>query len=452
MPRARIPFFAVVVLAATAAPALAAWEPPQAVTRQGSEGRSPAVAVSSAGDAALAWVNGSWRRRSIAVSTRGRDGTWDSPVRVSPREGVAIDPAVAVDGSGRVMVAWRQTVGRQTLRIDGRTVTSDIWVTQARRRDSFGIWGPIVTLSPSRLKVGPPVLAMDDGGGAVVAWHWGTGTSPLREGFVGQVQAATFEAGQWSAARRVSGVAGCRQERRPDLATGPAGHTVLWWQCDVRGGSRSFAVSRSPQDRDWSARREMPFRTAGDRNADMGVGADGTVVAISAERGGPVRWWRGAITADGVSLAALPVPPAATSGTGGGAGVDISVPADVSALSGWRGSTGAVRVAPVAAVLGAGSPVTLSRQGGAPQIAASGARRGVAAWLEPVGGRGERGVMASTRDGEGIWSQVRRISLTGPIASSSSPRLAVSPRGLALVAWQRTVDGKPVVERAAHTP
>lgn len=453
MVRALTPSILVAALVFGAAPLAAAeWSAPERVSPEGSEGRSPAVAVGPSETAAVAWVHGSWRQRTIAVAVRDADGRWDRPVRVSRRGGLAIDPQVAVDAAGRVTVVWRQTAGRQTLRIGGRRVVRRVWVAQARRRDADGGWGPVVTLSPPRLKVGAPSLGVDDDGRAVVAWHWGTGSSPLRSGFVGQVQVATFDGAAWSRPRRVSGVGACREERRPAVAVGPAGHAVVRWQCDVRGGSTTFAVARTPGASEWSTRRELPFRTAGDQNADLGVGADGTVVAISAARGGAVRWWRGAVTMAGVSLAALPVARAAESAGGGGRAVRISVPADSGALSVWRGPDDAVRAAPVAPMLGAGTPVTLARNGSHARIAAAGARRGVAAWLEPVGPDGELGVMASIRGGDGVWSSIRRVSPLGRIGAAASPRLAGGWRGSALVAWQRTVDGRPVVERAEYRP
>lgn len=453
MLRALTPGLATLALAVAASPALGAWGAPESVTPEGAEGRMPAVAVGAAGNAALAWVHGSWRARAIAITVRGPGGRWDSPVRISPRGGIAIDPSVAVDASGRVLAVWRQTAGTQRLSIDGRVRTRTVWVVQARRRDADGIWGPIVTLSPRRLKVGAPALAVDAAGDAVVVWHWGTGTSPRLSGFVGQVQLATLDAGVWSPARRISGVGACREERRPDVAMGPAGHAVAWWQCDVRGGSTAFGVARLPGDSQWSPQRELPFRTAGDQNADLGVSADGTVVAISAARGGAVRWWRGTVARSGVSLASLPRSPAFEGSGGGGMAVSISVAQDADALSGWHGATGQVRVAPVAAALGAGAPVTLARTGTGVRIAAAADRRGVAAWVEPAGAGGrDAAVMASTRGGDGIWSQVRRISPISPVSRAASPRLAVTARGSALVAWQRRVDGRPVVERAEYTP
>jgi len=197
------------LLAVGAGTADAAWTPPEPVLGARDdgripEGRMPAVAYGAGGGAAIAWVHGPWARRAIVVTVRGRDGRWDSPVRISPRTGVAIDPRVAVDHEGRTLVVWRQTAGTQRLRIGGTLVRRQVWVVRARWRDAAGRWTAVDTLSPTRLKVGAPELAMDAAGDAVATWHWGTGSSPRRSGFVGQVQAAEFRDLAWRPMTRVS--------------------------------------------------------------------------------------------------------------------------------------------------------------------------------------------------------------------------------------------------------
>jgi len=445
------------LLAVGAGTADAAWTPPEPVLGARDdgripEGRMPAVAYGAGGGAAIAWVHGPWARRAIVVTVRGRDGRWDSPVRISPRTGVAIDPRVAVDHEGRTLVVWRQTAGTQRLRIGGTLVRRQVWVVRARWRDAAGRWTAVDTLSPTRLKVGAPELAMDAAGDAVATWHWGTGSSPRRSGFVGQVQAAEFRDLAWRPMTRVSGVRTCREERAPRVAMGDAGHAVVWWQCDVRGGSTSFSVARGPADRAWSPRRELPFRTSGDQRNDLGVSDDGDVTAVSAARGGAIRWWRGGIATSGISLAALPGPrpaevPAAA------AGPRIAVEPSGDALSAWVGAAGQTRAAPVAAGLSAGAPRALSgsaRTRGV-QVAAAPFRRGVVAWLERSA-PGRVAVAAAVRNPDGTWGPQRRISPSGVIPIAASPRVAAHRRGGVLAVWQREIDGRPAVEFSEYTP
>lgn len=439
-------------LAVTTSPTLA-WGPAQTVSSPGGEGRSPAVAMNRAGVSATAWVQGPWARRAVIVSVRASDGRWSEPVRISPRGRAAIDPRVAVDAAGRATVVWRQAIGSQRLLIGGRPVRRVVWVVRARTRASDGSWGDVATLSPARLKVGAPELGIDSTGTAVAVWHWGTGTSPRLAGFVGQVQVAIMRDGGWSRPRRVSGVQGCSEERRPRVAVGARGDTVVWWQCDLRGGSTAYAVTRRPDDTGWSARGELPFRTRSDQRADLDVASDGAVTAVSAARGGAVRWWRGAVTGDRLSLSPLPQPSVIERADDGAGGPDIDVDTSGDALTAWvaSGGRGAVRAAPVAALLGAGSPTTLP--GGEPvrnvRVRSGAERRGTVAWVQRAG-TGRAAVVAAVRDANGAWSSPSRLSAPGGIVMSSSPRLA--GRGsLAIVAWERvTTSGTRIVERAEY--
>jgi hypothetical protein len=452
MPGSRHLALALAALAVAAPPAVA-WGPVQTASTPGGEGRSPAVAMNRAGVSAMAWVQGPWTRRAIIVSVRGGDGRWSEPVRVSPRGRAAIDPRVAVDAAGRATVVWRQAIGSQRLVIGGRPVRRVVWVVRARTRASDGAWSDVSTLSPPRLKVGPPEIGVDSVGTAVAVWHWGTGTSPRATGFVGQVQTATMRDGAWSRLRRVSGVAGCSEERRPSVAVGPRGDAVVWWQCDVRGGSTAFAVTRRPDDTSWSAPGELPFRTRSDLRADLDVASDGAVTAVSAARGGTVRWWRGTVAGERLSMTPLPQPSVTERADDAAGGPDIDVDASGDAVTAWvaAGGRGAVRAAPVAALLGAGSPTTLL--GGDPvrnvRVRSGAERRGTVVWVERAG-TGRAAVLAAVRDANGAWSSPRRLSSPGGIVMSASPRLA--GRGsLAIVAWERvTANGARVVERAEY--
>lgn len=449
MPRSRTSLVAALALGAAVPASAGAWGSPDVASPEGREGRQPAVAMNGAGTAVMAWVDGPWTGRSIAVSV-GRDGAWGVARRVSPPGGVAFDPRVAVGADGSLMVLWRQAIGDQRLRVGGRIITRTRFVARARHRDPSGDWGPVATLSPPRLKVGAPELAMGADGTAVATWHWGTGTSPRLSGYVSQVQASVWRGGEWSPMRRVSGTAGCREERRPRAAVGARGQAVVWWQCDVRGGSTSYGVARGPEDRRWSARRELPFRTRGDQRSDLGVAADGSISAVSAALGGPVRWWRGTAGDAGIQLSELPRPglPERADDDAGGPRIDID--SDGDALTAWVAATDpfTTRAAPVAASLGPGTPVSLPGQGpaGSVQVDSSLGRRGAVAWREMVG-RQQAAVVAAVRGGDGSWSPARRISTIGDINANAGPRLAAAGNR-AIAVWEREIGGRPVIERA----
>lgn len=430
------------------ASAVANWLPSEALSSTGPM-RMPAVAGNAAGDAAMAWVQGPWRTRSVVVAVRPAGRGWGQPVVVaSGLSGPAIDPQIALDSRGGAVVAWRQAINGRTR---GRT-GAPVWVVRASTRGTGGLWSRVATLSPTRLKTGAPSLDIDAAGNAVVAWHWGTGTRAGTRGFVGEVQAAVLTDGRWSPGQTLSGVGACREERRARAAMSAGGHSVVWWQCDVRGGSTTFAVGRGPADEAWSGRRELPFRTQGDQLNDLALWSDGSLAAISGTRGGSVRWWRGQVSGAGVSVAALPGP-GARERIDGAAGPRIAPLAAGDALTAWVMAPGRGRTAPVTSTLGAGAAVGLPGPPGGAQraihVAGIGDRRAVAAWIQQT--RGGAAVVVALRASDGTWSEPRRVSATGGVVASTSPRVA-GGGGVATVAWERVSGGVSRIERAEYRP
>ncbi|WP_217913384.1 hypothetical protein [Miltoncostaea marina] len=437
---------AALLLGVAAAPGLGAWESPRRASSGPLDAHSPAVAANARGDAAAAWVRGTGRDAMIVVSLRPAGGGWSRQAAISRRGRKAIDPQVAVDGQGRVVVVWRQVVRTRLVRARGGLRRQAVYVAHARERDvAEGRWGRITTLSSDRHKVGPPQLAVDEAGGAVVAWHWGTGTRPSDRGFVGRVQLVERRSdGSWTAPARVSRSPRCLQVRRPRVAAGAKGGAVVWWQCDLpRGRSTALAVGRPPGG-GFGDEVELPFRSRGDLAADLAVAAGGRAVAISAPRGGALRWWRGTV-APVVALSPVPALAKGETADRGAGGPRIAATADGDALSAWTDALGRPRAAPLAADLGAGAARTLDRPGlGATRLRVaigSGVRRATVAWV--ADGR----VHAATREADGAVEQGIAISGDG-VSDADPPALAADGAGAAAVFWTRSVHGRLVVERA----
>ncbi|HMM49895.1 MAG TPA: hypothetical protein PKE32_09845 [Miltoncostaeaceae bacterium] len=448
-PFARRLLIAPLALCAAAAPA-AAWTSGQTVSPTDRDGRTPAVAMNASGAAVLAWVDGPWDARGVVVARRSDRGGWESPVRVSSREGVAIDPAVAIDGTGGVIVVWRQRIGDQWRTVGGRTVRRPVWVVRARGTDRDGRWGPVATLSPTRLKVGAPRVAADADGNAVAVWHWGTGTQPSSTGFVGQVQAATLVDGRWSRARRLSGTPGCREERQARVAMSTNGDALVWWVCDRRARAITITLPGRPADGVWGERAPSPLRP----NGDIALAGDGTVGAVDADRDGTVRWWRADRPNDRpVAFASLPRP-----GTGerarGGAGPRIAIADDGDAMSAWvaAGRTGDLRVAPVAAALGPGSALTLPGMSPAAgvRVLAGAQRQAATIWVAGAG-TPQALVLAAGRGADGRWSTPVALSPTPGGITARSLGVAGTAR-TAIAAWERTTSGgRHVIVLSQHT-
>jgi hypothetical protein len=77
----------------------------------GSGGAEPSVAVDAAGRAVVAWRRADGSDPRVQVATRDPGNGFAAAVDVSARGAVVDDPAVALDGAGNGVVAWRRAAG-----------------------------------------------------------------------------------------------------------------------------------------------------------------------------------------------------------------------------------------------------------------------------------------------------------------------------------------------------
>lgn len=445
-PRRLMVAAAAVTALATAPAATAAFGPPERASLGPLPAHSPDLSVNARGDAVAVWTRGTGRAAMVVASLRPAGGTWSAPEAISRRGRPAIDPQVGVDAQGLVLVTWRQVERVRRVRTEDGRRRQAVYVARARERavDS-GRWSPITTLSSARHKVGPPRLGIDDAGGAVVAWHWGTGTNPRAPGFVGEVQVVErAPTGGWSAPARVSRSSLCSEVRLPRVAVGARGHGVVWWQCDLTGDrSTAIAVARTPGAA-FGGESELPFRGAGDVSANIVIADGGRLAAVSAGTGGMLRWWATDV-ADPLSLQPLPaLGPAERSDPEAGA-PRIAANATGDALTAWTDLAGRPRAAPIAANLGVGAPATLGSSAddtaGMRVAMADTSRRGALAWT--AAGR----VLAAIRGADGGIGPTEVLSGRG--VESGAPAVGVDAAGDAIVLWTRSVGNRTVIERAA---
>jgi hypothetical protein len=444
-PARRAAVGALVVLACSVAAATAAWSPAEQASVGPLAARSPDVAMNRRGDAAAAWVRGTGRKAMVVVAFRAAGGEWSRPEGVSRRGRPAVDPQVALDQAGRVVVVWRQVVGSRVLRVEGVRRRRPVLLVRAReRRAGETRWDRIQTLSSPRQTVGRPDLAIDGRGVALATWHWGTGTTSQDPGYHGEVQVAEGRSAQmWSLPDGVSGSESCDTLRAPRVSVGGAGEAVVWWQCDLAGDrSTAFSSSRGP-DQPFAADRELPFQSAGDLAADLVVSGNGTAVAVSAD-GVALHFWRGPVQADGVSLEELPVAGSRPSLDPDGGPPQVGVNDNGDALAAWIGSDLRTRAAVIAADLGVAAPAALDPGKQSPRgvrVAVGDGRLGLVAWT------GSGRVLATSRADDGTLAVGARISDVG-VSGGHAPAVAMDADGDGVAFWTRALGGHTVVERS----
>ena len=114
----------------------------------GAEARDIKVAVNSRGDAAAVWLRVVGTQRVVEVSTRAATGPWASPTTLTAVDPYAIDGlGVAVDEAGGATIAWTAPEGTSR-----RIVAST--------RPAGGAWAAPVPVSPLGHNAAAPNLAV----------------------------------------------------------------------------------------------------------------------------------------------------------------------------------------------------------------------------------------------------------------------------------------------------
>lgn len=167
---------------------------PQVLTTGGvPNGALERLVMNDAGEALVAWQSGG----EVRVATRAPDGVWSAAVTLDrdaqPYGGATLD--AALNNAGDALVVWRHRQrGPNTLR--------------SAQRVASGSWSTPRAFGGRRQGAGDATVALDDTGGAVVAWHLvrlRVGTSTSRPSL--WVAQKPWRAARWSPPQRLrSGV------------------------------------------------------------------------------------------------------------------------------------------------------------------------------------------------------------------------------------------------------
>jgi hypothetical protein len=268
------------VMVATHAARAARWSSPQMLSASGEFTAAPEIAVAASGAAVAVWqVDQSGAPHAtglgyITASLRAPRGhTWSTPTPVSPPGQEAVDPQAAIDNQGRATVIWRsdqgrshyldvstwvpssdawsapnalqgsaRSIGTPAIATDPRGDTVIVWWNRTTNapRDGLGgklaatsrtatgtSWKPTAVLGagieaagPPLGQPGPPSLAVDPRGRAIVAWKAiGSPESDI------EVSTLTLSSGRWRRQPAVpSGPA-----LSPQIAAGPLDESMVVW-------------------------------------------------------------------------------------------------------------------------------------------------------------------------------------------------------------------------------
>ena len=184
------------------------------------------VAVRATNEIYVAYIDSAPRE---VFFTRSLDGgaTWSPRLNLSTNAGTSIRPAIAVDATGKIYVAWGDdTAGKYhvLLRVSG---------------DQGATWSSTIDVTPdvpgkNRL----PKLTLDTNGVLYVAWT--NNRYQMVAGVPTQTRRVmvrfTSNGGQtWSAAQSVSQLNSLADVIRSDMVVGTDGRLYVVWEDDVDG-------------------------------------------------------------------------------------------------------------------------------------------------------------------------------------------------------------------------
>lgn len=241
------------------------WETPVALSTY-KIAYEPQVAIDAEGEAVVVWHASENLGTSYIVQAAtgsASTGKWQKAVNISPEEGLASGPRVAVDATGQAVVVWRAAGSSDTIEaavgsvkgewqksaeisdslpgVNAPQVTIDsagdavaVWegyngeheYIQASSRPPVGVWQTPVTLSNTSQEAGLPSVAADGSGDVLAVWANRT------EGVVQSVMGSAAS-GTWQKAVNVSATGSGIEYRQVALAVNARGNAIASWENTV---------------------------------------------------------------------------------------------------------------------------------------------------------------------------------------------------------------------------
>lgn len=201
------------------------WSTPVDLSPAGSPARTTDVAVDAAGNTIATWAAGA----TVQAAGRPAGGAWEAPAQLSTTAGLRANPRVVVDPTGTATAVWGSFAG-------------GAYGVQTASRALGGTWTAPLDLARGEV-FDTPAIAVDREGVATAVWQQHDGSGWI-------VTSATRTTGDaWSTPVSLSTPE--RDSWDPQVAVDPAGTaTALWSRAE--DGSRVVEAARRPAGGEWS--------------------------------------------------------------------------------------------------------------------------------------------------------------------------------------------------------
>ncbi|WP_322013118.1 hypothetical protein [Paraburkholderia sp. J12] len=206
---------------------------PGAITGSAIQNISPNLAVTSDGNAVLAWQQTDNIQSALWTATYDPASGWSNSnpqVSVADRtSGAVFSPVVGMDDSGNITLVWGET----------DIVSGAVHTTTMSQRYAAGTgWQGVQPVAPAiALADGGyfPVLTVNSQGSALVAWY----------GPDGALYANVSDTkGTWGTAQQLSTKPNLGENHPPQLALDDAGNAAVAWSDSATSGSTHILASR----------------------------------------------------------------------------------------------------------------------------------------------------------------------------------------------------------------
>jgi len=421
------------LLALAPAASAAPFQAAVTLSAPGLDARAPSVAVNASGEALAVWLSGAGDERRVQAASRRAGGLFGAASNLSAAGKLVGPPAVALDVHGAAVVLWRRQVG-SSLRLE------------AAVRPPGGELGAPQLVAPSVLdqdnEWGAPQVAFNPAGDAVAVF---TRAGAVGESIDWHAQAAVLPAGATVFGRPFELAPAERWSANPRIAFAASGTATLAWRAAASGEYWRIQAATWPADGSVGAPQTLSDPSHHSELQKLAVDAAGdAVIAWRGVRGIDDLLQASVRPAGGAFAAArtLSRPVGVGSSTRHRAGsprTDVGVAGG--ALVVWRESDGEkrrVHVSAGAAGGALGAPTILSapgRHAGAPRVGIDAAGNAVAIWKRRSDAERKYRLLSAIRPAGGAFGPTVDLSAGG--RNAVAPELAVGAAGDAIAIWRR---------------
>ncbi|MRR54907.1 MAG: hypothetical protein EG822_10420 [Deltaproteobacteria bacterium] len=239
------------------------WDSPHTFGADNRFAQYPKIAVDSAGNAFVLWLEGESYPNNVYVNRYSPDTGWSSPQQIATNVGPAAWTNISFDNSGNAMAVW------------GQSDSSDYPRIYSCRYVAGSGWGSSEAVDSNTLDSIEPALTVDSSGSFRSVWVQFNGTG-------NDIYGSRYAAGSGWGAPQLIGTGG--NARSPRVATDGLGNAFAVWQqydpSDVNPGDAKVYANRFTAGSGWGSQRQLKNASGGADAPELAVDSLGHATVI----------------------------------------------------------------------------------------------------------------------------------------------------------------------------